>query len=600
MADTRISDLPALAGTDLTGTDVLPVADLSASETKKLTAKDLVQNGVGLIDDGTIPGAKLVADSVTAAQLAPDSVTDSELADNAVDTAAIADAAVTNSKIAAGVDGAKLTDDTVTAAKIPAASLDRGIDKTTGAIGHTNAVTAGTSAGITFDAQGHITGTTALGPADLPIATDSTIGGVSVPAASGLTVTAAGALGHDSAITPATLSGVTVNATGHVTGLVALQGADLPAATPTVKGGVSVPGPGLQVSGAGALTHSDSGVAAGIYQSVTVNALGHVTAGGGLSAAMVPGLDASKITTGTFDPARIGDDSLTNLKFADYATVLIQEGEPAGTDFYRGQFWYRESDAQLRTWSGNSWIPVGFGRLSEENLRFCGTFDASTGQVVQITPLGATAGIAAGAAIPAATNPLTGAYLVCAVPGTYAGVVYDAGDWVLCLGQAEGWVRIDTLSGGGSSTLNLGDLLDVTITTAANGDTLIYDSASNKWVNKPTAAVKATLQEAIDGTRTSFTLTKNADSVNQLLISIGGIMQNPGVDFTFTAPSTVNFSTAPPAGSSHWVLIEGVVGSGGGGGGTTLPDGTAAEEYLQWNATLGSWQPSTTLNGGSF
>jgi len=34
--------------------------------------------------------------------------------------------------------------------------------------------------------------------------------------------------------------------------------------------------------------------------------------------------------------------------------------------------------------------------------------------------------------------------------------------------------------------------------------------------------------------------------------------------------------------------------------GTMLPPGTAAQEYLQWNATLSSWQPSTELNGGSF
>ena len=76
MADTRISDLPALAGSDLMGIDLVAVADLSASETKKLTAKDLVQNGVGLIDDNTIPGAKLVSNSVTSLQLAPDAVTD--------------------------------------------------------------------------------------------------------------------------------------------------------------------------------------------------------------------------------------------------------------------------------------------------------------------------------------------------------------------------------------------------------------------------------------------------------------------------------------------------------------------------------------------
>ena len=37
MANTRISDLNALAGADVVAGDLLPVVDVSASETKKLT-----------------------------------------------------------------------------------------------------------------------------------------------------------------------------------------------------------------------------------------------------------------------------------------------------------------------------------------------------------------------------------------------------------------------------------------------------------------------------------------------------------------------------------------------------------------------------------
>ena len=56
---------------------------------------------------------------------------------------------------------------------------------------------------------------------------------------------------------------------------------------------------------------------------------------------------------------------------------------------------------------------------------------------------------------------------------------------MLCNGQAAGWIRVDTLSsgggGGGASVLN--DLLDVTITSAAGGDLLAFDSDANVWVN---------------------------------------------------------------------------------------------------------------------
>ncbi|MFZ9656950.1 MAG: hypothetical protein ACO29V_14945, partial [Limnohabitans sp.] len=238
----------------------------------------------------------------------------------------------------------------------------------------------------------------------------------------------------------------------------------------------------------------------------------------------------------------------------------------------------------------------------EENLRFCGTFDAATGNVLLLTALGTTAGLTAGAAIPGASNPLTGVYLVCATPGTYNGAAYDAGDWVLCLGQAQGWVRIDTLSGGGSSTTKLGDLLDVTITSPASGDSLIFDATSNTWKNRTTHGVKLSLVEAFDGIRTSFTTSGPIISQNNLLVSLGGIIQEPGINFTAAdGSSTLAFTTPPPAGSGYWILQEAAIDSGGGGGGgTTLPPGTAAEEVLRWNSATSSWLPNDTIDGGSF
>ena len=72
----------------------------------------------------------------------------------------------------------------------------------------------------------------------------------------------------------------------------------LPVATTSAKGAVQITsGGGLTVDGAGNLITSTSGVSAGTYQSVTVNDKGAVTAGAALSAALVPSLPASKITT---------------------------------------------------------------------------------------------------------------------------------------------------------------------------------------------------------------------------------------------------------------------------------------------------------------
>ena len=68
MADLRISELPVLSGPDLEADDDIAIADYSASETKRLTAKNLVQSGVDLIDDGSISGVKLEDGTVSGSE----------------------------------------------------------------------------------------------------------------------------------------------------------------------------------------------------------------------------------------------------------------------------------------------------------------------------------------------------------------------------------------------------------------------------------------------------------------------------------------------------------------------------------------------------
>lgn len=604
MADLKISELPVLAGADLDAVDEMALADRSASETRRIDAKKFLEEGVGrVIDDGVIPGAKLTPDSVTSKEIGTDAVSADELADNSVDTAAIQNGAVTNPKVAYGIDGAKLIDDTVTASKIPSASLDRGIDKTSGSIGHTNTVTAQTMSGITFDAEGHIYDAVRLIDTDLPPATTTEIGAVAISLDSGLTVTATGVIDHENNVTASSISGITWDDHGHISNTRALVGTDLPPATTLDLGAVSIPGPVLEVTGAGQIIHGDTPVAPGDYPKVTVDQQGHVTQGLALTRGDIPSLDATVLTTGVLDPERISNLSIKREKLADFAISYIQEAKPDVLAVHHiGCLWYQESTAQLRIWNSNSWMPVGFGRLSEENLRFCGTADATAGTVLDTTTFGIAAGLKTGNAIPAATDALTGAYLVVKTPGTYGGDVYDNGDWILCIGAAGGWVRVDTLTGAGTTTIKVEDLLDVNIGTVSSGDTLIYDSITGKWVNRSTSARKAVFIEPFDGIRTSFTMNTSASDVNNMLINIGGIIQDPGIDFTFTAPRTISFASAPSPGLKYWIIIEGVAstGAGGGGGGTSLPNGTAADEYLQWNNALTAWAPSTTLNGGTY
>lgn len=85
MADQRITQLVALSKAGVSATDVLPIADISASETKKVTVQDLVAAGVDLVNAGEIDLAKLDQASVTklgTTALADDAITAAKLADD--------------------------------------------------------------------------------------------------------------------------------------------------------------------------------------------------------------------------------------------------------------------------------------------------------------------------------------------------------------------------------------------------------------------------------------------------------------------------------------------------------------------------------------
>ncbi len=739
MPDTEISKLPPLTAAQLQADDVLAIADISAVETKKVRADDLVIAALERVPDGTIDpnkldwsqlnsdsisgddladnsiaDEKLVANTLTARAIAPNAIGASELADASVDTAAlqvgavdngalatnsvddrviqtggvsndnlaaasvtvdklslndndlpgsviadgtitteelqddlpgsiiadgtlegikliesavttskindeavttdkVADAAITDAKIASGINGLKISDATVGPSKFSNDTFDRGIDNNGSNVGITNSVAAGTRSGISYDQQGLITGTTAITGADLPPATDSDIGAISVPAGSGLTVSPLGAIDHLTLVAAATRSGITYDEHGHITNTVPLLGTDLPAASTTQLGGVIVPTSSnnpLTVDVDGALRHELTGfTATDNLASVNVDGFGHVTGGSAtLIPSQIPSLDASVINTGQFDNSHIGDDAITRRNLGDYSISFIQEAEPNNlSGVHIGMMWFQESTGQLRMWNGNSFFAVGFGRLAQDNLRFCGTVDATTGLITTLTDNGRTAGFTVGSAVPAATDPLSGTYLVVDTAGSNISVVpatgFDEGDWVLCIDDAGGWVRIDTLSGGGgSSLLRLDDLLNVDINSPQAGDALFYDPNTNNWSNKTTNTARISINEAFDGARTSFTLQTTIDSVNSTILVLSGVLQEPGVDYNVVPGTTdLSFSAPPAEGSEYFMLSQAVqASSGGGGGGTSLPPGSAANEYLQWDNSLGAWAPSTEFSGGTY
>ena len=431
-----------------------------------------------------VTAAKIADNTITATQIAANAIGSSELAGNSVGSGAIADSAVLDAKIA-GVSGTKIQNGTVTASKLNTNTLDRSLNVASGNLGSNNAVTGGASArnGITYNNEGLITSTAALVASDIPEATASAVGGVSVPATGGLAVTAAGALSINNTVTGATRSGITFNDQGLITSTAALAAGDLPLATASAVGAVSIPvaSAPLAISGTGVLSIANSGVTAGTYPKVTVSAQGIVTSGTTLAAGDIPDLATSKITTGQFGTNFVANDAITMDKLANLSTGFIQEASPDISDLPTGVFWLQESTGQLRIFNGNSFFSVGFGRLAEENLRFCGTFNASNGTIVTLTAFGTSAGFTVSNAIPAGTSTLTGAYFVCVTPGNGTAVVpntsFDAGDWCLCVGP-DNWDRIDTLSGPGSVS-SLNDLSDVSVSSPTTGQILVLQASGS-------------------------------------------------------------------------------------------------------------------------
>ena len=107
------------------------------------------------------------------------------------------------------------------------------------------------------------------------------------------------------------------------------------------------------------------------------------------------------------------------------------------------------------------------------------------------------------------------------------------------------------------------------------------------------------ISSGFDGSDTTHTMQVSSQNVtvgdvNQIILSLGGVIQKPGTDFTVSG-STLTFTTAPASGLSFFAILL-----GSDNGGTVTPtDGSVTTDKFASDATLTTTGTVTTQGTGT-
>jgi hypothetical protein len=536
----------------------LAVADISASESKKITVTDFFGNASTLIADATIPGAKILFSSGTipGSSVATGGIGTTELANDAVTAAKLADESSVDlvttlpasgafvGQIALDTDDSKayVWDGSSWISFKAAGSINTAVASTAGIVNITvttsgDQVTIGTSLDNTGAAAEFLAGPTgaagavsyrAIAGGDLPTATTSAKGGVQV---NGNGLTMAGdtvAIDNTVAANTTEYHVVRYDAKGLVTAGRELISGDLPLASVGLVGAV-YPGTGLTVSIDGELDHANT-VAAGTATKVTFDTEGHITASAVLADTDIPNLPATKLTSGTIDTARIGNSSITGAQIANYAVSKFGETQP--TADHIGQFFFNPLSRDLFLWDGNVFQPIG---ISIGEIVFAGTFDASagggTGLVASVTAEGTAVGLTAGQVLPAASTTNNRYYLVVSEAGTITSgnapnVAMSPPDIILSNGNE--WTEIDV-----SQTITAQVASNVSFTPAGDLSSTNVQAALQELDTEKLALAGGTMTgELLIGAAGSFAFEGSSPNAFETFLAV----VDPTADRTVTFP----------------------------------------------------------------
>ena len=497
------------------------------------------------IADAQVTTAKIADSNVTTGKLAADAVTAAKLADNAVVTANIVDANVTTAKIAAdAITNAKIADNSIDSEHYVDGSIDN-------AHLANNSVTlakmADDSVGTAELVDGSVdTARLADNSVTLAKMTDNSVGTSEIVDAAVTTAKIA-----DNAVTMAKLASgtlptdITVASANLVDGTVAT--ADI-ADNAITSGKIA----------AGAVDSSDIGN--GVIDTVHIGSSQVTTA---------------KIADSNVTTAKITDANVTTAKIADDAITIGKLGCEQTT--------ISDSDSHIPTsgavvdYVAAQIAPLGGLEVIATEVAFPNT-QPSAGVVISISDAAgvvvsgsgsSTTGRTVGGStvtinnFPSSLNNetlATGVGLMVSSTGSsqiynYHKILAAETDVKQLSDDINDFnARYRVGSSNPTSALDSGDLFFNTGT----GKLLVYNGTNSAWEEAQSIGnfFISTFSEAFDGSRTQFTLSNAPSNVQQIILSLNGVVQKPGTAFTLSG-STVTLASAPASGTDYFAVVMG-------------------------------------------
>lgn len=373
MADQRITQLTALPKTGVASTDVLPIADVSASETKKVTAKDLVAAGIDLVDAGEIDLSKLDQNSTT--KLGSTALADrSVVADKLGHSSSIV--LSTTAPTANNFDGRGYFNTSTGNIQIHNGTTYQQVVLPTAGIGDLQITTGKLADGAVTTSKVTTLGTAAF--ADSSITTPKIADGAVTAAKLGPEAVDSTALGAG-AVTNAKLASAAVtyskiqnvSATDRLLGRSSSGAGSIEEIPLTAAGRALLDdndataqratlGLGSLATQSGTFSGTHSGTTSGTNTGdQTITLTGEVTGSGtGSFAATIStaAVTEAKIASSAVTTTKIADDNITAAKLADQSAAIVASTVPSGTGAFIGQQWINTATAIEYTWDGTQWL----------------------------------------------------------------------------------------------------------------------------------------------------------------------------------------------------------------------------------------------------